>query len=187
MENGTHGKTAHLSQPFEILHRVYRETLMPRVGNWDEVHGFMFDLLKNSKEKQGTGEKLDVMVIIYNELWLTVIDKRAPIYGPFLMKLIRKKYFALTNDDIMKAGLPIVKHPTKEPRVKKHTPPSLSEPYEPSVSHVGTRSSYSTSIGVEPSWFRQFKEKAKKAFCSTKIVPMKLMYFRRSPLSAKKL
>ena len=53
MDGGTPGKTAHLVQPFEILHRIYRETVMPRVGNWDEVHGYMFDLLKNSKEKQG--------------------------------------------------------------------------------------------------------------------------------------
>ena len=51
MENGTPGKTTHLVQPFEILHRIYRETLMPRVGNWDEVHGYMFDLLKTSQEK----------------------------------------------------------------------------------------------------------------------------------------
>ena len=58
MENGTPGKTAHLVQPFEILHRIYRETLMPRVGNWDEVHGYMFDLLKTSQQKQGSKEVL---------------------------------------------------------------------------------------------------------------------------------
>ena len=125
-----------------------------------------FDLLKNSKEKQGTGEKLDVMDIIYNELWLTVIDKRAPIYGPFLMKLIRKKYLALTKEDIMKDGSPITKHPTKELRVKKHTPPvATAEPSDPPVSRVGKRASASSSLSVEPSWFKNFKVKAKKAFC----------------------
>ena len=107
------------------------------------------------------------MDVIYNELWLTVIDKRAPIYGPFLMKLIRKKYFDATKEDIMKDGLPIVKHPVKELRVKKHDPPTVpsGEPSEPPVSRVGKRATASASLGVEPSWFKQFKEKAKKAFC----------------------
>ena len=96
-----------------------------------------------------------------------MIDKRAPIYGPFLMKLIRKKYHEATQEDIMKDGLPIVKHCTKELRVKKHIPPS--EPSAgssvPPVSRVGTRAAASPSIGVEPSWFKKFQEKAKKAFC----------------------
>ena len=50
MEEGTNGKTAHLCRPFEIPHRVFRETIAPRVGNWDKVHGYMIDMLKNSFE-----------------------------------------------------------------------------------------------------------------------------------------
>ena len=171
MVGGTCGKTAHLCQPFEILHRIYRETLMPRVGNWDEVHGYMIDLLKISKEKQGTGQKIDVMDVIYNELWYTVIDKRAPIFGPFIMKLIRKKYLALTKEDIMKEGLPIIKHLSKDLRVKSHKVSTVTaEPSAPSTSRVGkrasaSRASASSSSDVEPSWFKQFKDKAKQAFC----------------------
>ena len=55
MEGGTPGKTAHLCQTYEILHRIYRETIAPRVGNWDEVHGYMIDMLKNSHELRGKG------------------------------------------------------------------------------------------------------------------------------------
>lgn len=166
IENGTPKKIAHLVQPFEILHRIYRETLMPRVGNWDEVHGFMFDLLKNSKEIQGTGENLDVMDCIHHELLLTVMDKRAPIYGPFLMKLIRKKWFEATKEDILKDGSPLVKHCVKELRVKKHVPPT--EPSAgstmPPVSRVGTRATASTSLMAEPTWFKKFLIKTKRAF-----------------------
>ena len=51
-------------------------------------------------------------------------------------------------------------------RVKKHDPPSATAgPSVPPVSRVGTRASSSSSIGVEPSWFKHFKDKAKKAFC----------------------
>ena len=55
MDGGTPGKTAHLCQTYEILHRIYRETITPRVGNWDEVHGYMIDLLKNSHVLRGKG------------------------------------------------------------------------------------------------------------------------------------
>ena len=66
----------------------------------------------------------------------------------------------------MKDGQPITKHLTNELRVKKHDPPSATAgPSVPPVSRVGTRASSSSSIGVEPSWFKQFKAKAKKAFC----------------------
>ena len=170
LENGNPGKTAHLIPSFEILHRIFRETLMPRVGNWDEVHGYMFDLLKNSKAKQGTGEPMDVMDCIHEELWLTVIDKRAPIYGPFLMKLIRKKWFQATQEDIMKDGSPIVKHCVKELRVKKHVPPQeqAEASTEAPVSRVGTRATARPAGGslvAEPSWFKKFQIKAKRAFC----------------------
>ena len=50
MEGGINGKTAHICRPFEILHRVYREIIAPHVGKWDEVHGFMIDIFKNSSK-----------------------------------------------------------------------------------------------------------------------------------------
>ena len=64
------------------MHRVFRETITPRVGNWDQVHGFVFDLLKLCREKQGIREKLDVMDVIFQELWFTIIDQRAPLMVP---------------------------------------------------------------------------------------------------------
>ena len=70
------------------MHRVFRETITPRVGNLDQVHGFVFDLLKLCREKQGIREKLDVLDVIFHELWFTIIDQRAPTYGPYIMKLI---------------------------------------------------------------------------------------------------
>ena len=67
---------------------------------------------------------------------------------------------------MMKDGSSIVLHPTKELRVKKHAPPSTSAaPPDPPVTRVGTRVTASSSLGPEPSWFKLFKEKAKKAFC----------------------
>ena len=60
----------------------------------------MIDMLKNSHELWGKGQKLDVMDVIYNEIWSTVIDRRAPIFGPYLMRLIRNKWWHATKEDI---------------------------------------------------------------------------------------
>ena len=79
MEGGIPGQTEDLIQPFEILHRIYRECLAPRIGNWDQVHSYTIDLMANSKTNKGKGRRLDVMDFIYQEMWLNVIDKRVPI------------------------------------------------------------------------------------------------------------
>ena len=152
-------------RPFEILHRVYRETIAPRVGNWDEVHGYMFDLLKLSYENQGKGKKLDVMDWMWNDLWSTIIDRRAPIYGPYIMKLIRRKWALKKNgEDIMKDGSPVVAHLVKELRIKAHLPPK-TKPIDPEVAAEAERASGSAPPLEEPSWFKKLQIKAKRAFC----------------------
>ena len=165
MERGTTGKTAHLVRPFEILHRVYRETIAPLVGNWDEVHGFMFDLLKLSYENQGKGKKLDVMDWMWNDLWSTIIDRRAPIYGPYIMKLIRRKWALKKNgEDIMKDGSPVVTHLVKELRIKAHLPPK-TKPLDPEAAAEAERASGSAPPLEEPTWFKKLQIKLKRAFC----------------------
>ena len=68
MPGGIPGQTEDLVPTYEIMHRVFRETITPRVGNWDQVHGYLIDLLKLCCVKQGTGEKLDVMDVIFREM-----------------------------------------------------------------------------------------------------------------------
>ena len=62
--SGICGQTDDLIRPYEIMHQIYRETIAPHVGNLDQVHGFVFDFLKLTKEKEGTGQKLEVMDFI---------------------------------------------------------------------------------------------------------------------------
>ena len=85
---GNPGKTAHLIPTFDILHRIYRENIAVKVGNWDEVHGNVIDLLIESQRHQGKGERLDVMDYLYHEMFQGLCEHRAVVYGPFVFKLI---------------------------------------------------------------------------------------------------
>ncbi|KAK1651343.1 hypothetical protein QYE76_069148 [Lolium multiflorum] len=66
---GIPGKSADLLPTWDIMLRVYRETIGPKGGNVDELHLYEVDLMANSFAKKGTGEKLDVMDYIYHEMW----------------------------------------------------------------------------------------------------------------------
>src|SRR5664279_2896712 len=119
---GKPGQTKDLIPTYEIMHRIYRETIAPHVGNWDQVHGYVFDLLKLTREKNGSKEKLDVMDFIYNEMWLAMLDQRAPVYGPYLMKLICAKWAAAKEGEDLMDGLKLTKHLVKRLRVNTHKP-----------------------------------------------------------------
>jgi len=150
IEGGSCGQTADLIPTFEILHRIYRETLAPRVGNWDQIHGYVFDLLKLSHEKQHTDEKMDVMDFIYNEMWTAMIDRRSPVYGPYIMMLICDRWSKANNgENIMEDGSPVTKHQFK--RLNKKKPKKIE---------VGP-----SAPSKEPSWFKKFQVKLKKSFC----------------------
>jgi hypothetical protein len=69
---------------YHILLRIYRENIAAKVGNFDEVHGFIVNLMVNSHKMKGTGIPLDVMNFLYNEIYFGVIEKCS---YPFLLRL----------------------------------------------------------------------------------------------------
>ena len=54
------GASKGLYPTYDILHRIFRETLNPKVGNLDEIMGYLKDLLLAAHENRGKGKKLDV-------------------------------------------------------------------------------------------------------------------------------
>ncbi|KAK1685228.1 hypothetical protein QYE76_046076 [Lolium multiflorum] len=76
---GIPGKSADLLPTWDIMLRVYRETIGPKGGNLDELHLYEVDLMANSFAKKGTGERLDVMDYIYHEMWSCVMEKKLPL------------------------------------------------------------------------------------------------------------
>jgi hypothetical protein len=67
---GVPGDTKHLLPVYDIMHQIYREVLNPKVGNIDQIYGFMIDLLLLTHQNRGSGLQLDVMDFIWNEIQL---------------------------------------------------------------------------------------------------------------------
>ena len=59
--------------------------LLPKVGNQDEIHGYLVDLMVAMKTMVGTGATFDVSNWLWHEMYNMVIYRKVPIYAPFVM------------------------------------------------------------------------------------------------------
>ncbi|KAK1642218.1 hypothetical protein QYE76_060023 [Lolium multiflorum] len=115
---GIPGKSADLLPTWDIMLRVYRETIGPKGGNLNEIHTYEVDLLANSHAKQGTGERLDVMNDIYNEMWSCVMEKKLPIFAPYIMKLLQDSWISTRQAPLIHSiALNITAHEVKSLRL----------------------------------------------------------------------
>ena len=171
----TKKETYELSTYLDILHRVFRETLFPRIGDLDMVHSYLVDMLLfcQHEKEANTGESLDISHVMWSELLTAISERKCPIYGPFIMLLIEKAWARVYPQVMLETG-ELVSHEIKRLRKKDNwgTPapksggPSTAadmetedgaeaddddEDYEPS--------------GTEPSWAKKLKRKMKKLFC----------------------
>jgi hypothetical protein len=92
------GKAKGLKLLYNILLRIFRENIVLSSGNEDDIRGALVDLLLYSHRICRHGDEepplapLDVVDFIYKEMYLCMLDvKKAPIYAPFIMKLILQK------------------------------------------------------------------------------------------------
>jgi hypothetical protein len=106
------------------MHQIYREVLNPKLGNIDQIYGFMIDLLVLTHQNQGSGLQLDVMDFIWNEIQWGLCHKKRPPFAPFVMHLICFPWAAEFESDILTfPGIEIVSHPMKIMRKKQHEEP----------------------------------------------------------------
>ncbi|KAK1697716.1 hypothetical protein QYE76_014413 [Lolium multiflorum] len=121
---GIPGKSADLLPTWDIMLRVYRETIGPKGGNLDELHLYEVDLMANSFAKRGTGERLDVMDYIYHEMWSCVMEKKLPAFAPYIMKLIEDTWVDSYESTLIHSiPLSITSHEVKVLRTKRHNSP----------------------------------------------------------------
>ena len=85
----TKGATRMELIPFlDIMHRIFCNTLFPCIGNLDQVHSYLLDLLLLYIKEKGMASTLDISHIMWRELCSVVLDRKVPIYGPYLYKFI---------------------------------------------------------------------------------------------------
>ncbi|KAK1665198.1 hypothetical protein QYE76_053357 [Lolium multiflorum] len=153
---GIPGKSADLLPTWDIMLRVYRETIGPKGGNVDELHLYEVDLMANSFAKKGTGEKLDVMDYIYNEMWSCVMEKKLPSYAPYIMKLIEDTWVDSCQTSLIHSiPLNVTMHDVKVLRTKRHNSPIEDVP---------------PMDEKPPSWASKLARRMRQIFCLTAAV-----------------
>jgi hypothetical protein len=153
---GIPGKSADLLPTWDIMLRVYRETIGPKGGNLDEIHTYEVDLLTNSHANQGTCERLDVVDYIYNEMWSCVMEKKLPIFAPYIMKLIEDSWISTHQAPLIHSiSLNITAHEVKTLRTKHHNTPLEDVP---------------PVHEKQPSWVSKLARHMKQIFCLTSAV-----------------
>jgi hypothetical protein len=153
---GIAGKSADLLPTWDIMLRVYRETIGPKGGNLDEIHLYEVDLMANSFAKKGTGERLDVMDYIYHEMWSCVMEKKLPSFAPYIMKLIEDTWVDTCESTLLHSiPLNITSHEVKVLRTKRHNSPI--EDVTPMDEKL-------------PSWASKLARRMRQIFCLTSAV-----------------
>jgi len=143
------GKSADLLPTWDVMLRVYSETIGPKGGNFDELHNYEVDLMYNSFIMQGKGVKLDVMDYIYNEMWSFVMEKKLPPFAPFLMKLIEDTWLLVRGVSLVHL-IPLIIHEVKKLRVKTHAEPREDHPIVEEET---------------PSWVKKLTRRMRQSFC----------------------
>ena len=128
------GQQKNLLKVWDIMHRIYRNTVAPRVGNFDQLHGKMIDLMHESHRMQGQGKKLDVMDVLWHEMYSVVMKRRPAIFGPHIMTLIVDRWTDLQLDlELLDNEEAPTNHNVKELQIKKHLPPLIPNVEESSA------------------------------------------------------
>jgi hypothetical protein len=92
--------------------------LAAKTGNFDEMHGFVVDLMFRSHENRGLGRKLNVMDYIFHEMKNAMIERKVPPYGPYIQALIMKKWQDVVGTRL-EEQMHVTYHLSKELRMKK--------------------------------------------------------------------
>src|SRR3954465_10013595 len=75
---GIPGKIKGLLPTYDILHRIFREIVAPRAGNVDEIHAFMVDIIITTFHHSDSGQQMDVMDVIWNEMVCATYTRMLP-------------------------------------------------------------------------------------------------------------
>jgi hypothetical protein len=110
---------------------MFRASIAPQAGNIDAIRGGLVNLMAYSHEVYCKGETaevepLDVIDYIHKEMNDCMVNKKTPLYAPFIMKLILTQNL---NHPLLKANLQehkIVKLQCKAPTCHSKEPFKLT-------------------------------------------------------------
>ncbi|KAM0828610.1 hypothetical protein ACQ4PT_067428 [Festuca glaucescens] len=87
-----YGSQKYLLPVYDILLRICREVLNPKVGCVDQIYGYLVNLLYLTHQHRGTHLQLDVMEYLWEEFWTCIIPRKSPVFAPYFMRFICSRW-----------------------------------------------------------------------------------------------
>ncbi|KAK1616553.1 hypothetical protein QYE76_022070 [Lolium multiflorum] len=146
---------------YDILLRINREVLNPKVGCVDQIYGYLGNLLYLTHQHRGTGLHLDVMDYMWEEFWSCIMSRKSPVFAPYFMCFIcsrsdNAEYGNLLDD------VNYLPHRHKDLKVKTHPlPPRL--PADDESAEEDSDMEYVPP--ADSGWFARIEAKLAKMFC----------------------
>ena len=99
---------------FDVLQRLFRWTLFPKVGDSSNIRGYLKNLLWHIAKQDKKPQKIDVMDLLYQEIRMKMVDRRKSlVYAPFIQAFI---------DKVTKTRFDVEDHAFFIRRPEKHQP-----------------------------------------------------------------
>ena len=129
------------------------------------VHSYLVDMVLICQKEKNTQQVLDVSHVMWSELRSAVFERKCPIYGPYLMKLIEETWASTFPEEMLVTG-DLVSHEVIKLRQKEHwgTPAAPEVEAHASESEGDDEPDYEPP-SEEPTWAAKLKQKMKKLFC----------------------
>ena len=162
--HGIVGKSNDLLPVYDIMHRVFRCVLLPKVGNQDDIYGYLVDLLVAMKTKRGSGATFDVSKWLWEEMYNMVLYHKVPIYAPFVMQFLNTVWVVHRPGEPLITPANLTKHEVKELRKKKHTTPRFASGNQEDVFATSDYEDFELEPGAQPTWVEKLTSKIKKTF-----------------------
>ena len=162
---GIIGESKDLVKVYDIMHRVFRNVLLPKVGNQDEIHGYLVDLMVAMKTKVGSGETFDVSNWLWHEMYNMVIYRKVPIYAPFVMCFLNSVWGVRRPGEPLTSPDNLTNHEVKLLKKKKHAEPRFPANAPEDVYATSDDEDFELEPGAKPSWVDKLAAKVKKTFC----------------------
>ena len=151
------------------MHQIFRNTLFPRIGNFDEVHGSLAEMLLLCEEAM-TKESapLDISDVMFTELWNCIMMRKVPIYGPYLFAYICQKWHDTYPLEEFHLQADYFVHDPIRLRIKDKwaNPSASSQHMDTDTETAADRGTASQSrSSAMPSWAIKLQDKMKTLFC----------------------
>ena len=170
------GSAYHLKPVYDIMLRIYRSVLNPKVGNFDQVHGYLVNMMVLTAQKRGKGLQLDVMDYLWYELHYAIIGRKTPPFAPYIMKLLCKKWEDGDHGDLMQQVGRIIEHPVKDLIRKKHSLPRYGSDAAAEEAESEDDADFEVPKSKVKKWFGKLSERIKASWCFKTDLQDKMYY-----------